>query len=120
MRKALAAAGVLAAALLVGVGAYVSQADPASPTTAATAVGASTADDSASPSASPSATPQVGDDNGGLVDRDLRTEPGDDRDLRVVGDDSDGDAYDDSGRGGHDDPDDDSGRGGDDDGPDHD
>lgn len=117
MRKALAAAGVLAAALLVGVGAYVSQAEPASGAT--TSAAALLADDSASPSpkASPSARPQVRDDNGGLVDRDLRTEPGDDRDLRAAGDDAyddHGDDDDDSGRA------DDSGRGGDDDGPDHD
>jgi hypothetical protein len=95
MRTLLTAAGIATAALIVGVGAYVSQAEPATGT--AGAGGTTTAlvsDVSASvatpsPTASPTATPtatdtptSVVDDRGGLVDRDLRVEPGDDRDAR--------------------------------------
>ncbi len=97
MRQVLAATGVLAAALLVGVGAYVSQADSAAAPTAGTSGSTLVLDDSdrpaststPSPSASPTATSDTGDDNGGRLDRDLRTEPGDDRDAQVADPDSD-------------------------------
>jgi hypothetical protein len=136
MRQLLTLTGVAAATLLVGVGAYVSQAEPASGTAGASGTAVALLDDSqsassdatASATSSPAgATGAVTDDNGGRLDRDLRTEPGDDRDLRVAGDDSDHgyddsyDADDDHGRGGDDDGPgvDHSGRGGDDDGPLH-
>ncbi len=46
-------------------------------------------------SASPGATHDAGDDHGGLVPRDQRTEPGDDRDARSGSDDGSGHGGDD-------------------------
>jgi hypothetical protein len=103
MRQILTAAGIAVAATVVGVAAYASQ-SPSQPADPVPVSSSATIDDSAqmqvsdlpatAASPSPSASVDGPDDNGGMTDRDLRVEPGDDRDVARDGDHQD-DSWDD-------------------------